>query len=206
MRKLTRIGLTICACALAGCAATKQAPAPVAAPPATTAVAPPALPSGTVGESTVTQTATVQKVNMKTRHVTLKDEDGKIVTIVAGEEVRNLKQVKRGDVLRITYHEAMAYQVSKAGTSKPRASTSTEMSHAALGDMPAASVKNVVSVRMTIAEINKATAEVSLRDPKGRVSVYKVKDPSKLDHVSVGDVVDITYTEALAIAVEKPKK
>jgi len=30
-----------------------------------------------------------------------------------------------------------------------------------------------------------------------------VKDPSKLDAVDVGDIVDITYTEALAVAVEE---
>ena len=34
--------------------------------------------------------------------------------------------------------------------------------------------------------------------------VVKAKDPSKLDAVAVGDLVDITYTEALAIAVAKP--
>jgi hypothetical protein len=38
------------------------------------------------------------------------------------------------------------------------------------------------------------------------VSVVKVKDPSKLDAVQVGDLVDITYTEALAVAVEKAGK
>jgi hypothetical protein len=30
-----------------------------------------------------------------------------------------------------------------------------------------------------------------------------VKDPGKLDSVQVGDIVDITYTEALAVAVEE---
>jgi hypothetical protein len=34
----------------------------------------------------------------------------------------------------------------------------------------------------------------------------KVQDPKNLENVKVGDQVAITYTEALAISVEKAKK
>src|SRR5215470_12256263 len=113
--KLTTIGLALCAAALAGCAEKKAAPSPPPRmPPQATAPAP--LPSGNVAQ-TVTATATVQRVDMKTRHVTLKTPDGKTFTIVAGPDVRNLKQVKKGDVLRVTYKESLAYQVNKAGSS-----------------------------------------------------------------------------------------
>lgn len=200
--KLRMIGIALCAGALAGCA-TKEAappPEPVAAPrPAT---APAALPSGSIGEGTATAIATVQSVDLKTRHVTLKDSDGKKLTIVAGPEVRNLAQVKKGDVLRITYHESMAYQVSKAGQAKPGVAASTDVSRAPLGDKPAGSVTDTVTVRVTIAAIDKTAPTVTLRDPEGNLTVVKVRDPRKLDSVQVGDVVDITYTEALAIAVE----
>jgi len=117
--KLRTFGIVVCAVALAGCAAKKASPPPepVATPRAATS--PAALPSGNIGEQTVTGIATVQSVNQKTRHVTLKDSEGKKLTIVAGPDVRNLAQVKKGDVLRVTYRESMAYQVSKAGTAKP---------------------------------------------------------------------------------------
>jgi len=205
MRKLGTICMAVCALAVVGCASKKPSPEP-AAPAAPVATTPTALPSGTVGEETVTKTATVQKVDLKTRHVTLKDPDGRLFTIVAGDEVRNLPQVKQGDVLRVTYHQAVAYQVSKAGTSRPEVSATSDVSRAKVGDKPAASVKNAVTVRMTIDRIEKAKAQVALRDPDGEVTVVKVRDPSKLDQVAVGDLVDITYTEALAISVEKPTK
>lgn len=67
-------------------------------------------------------------------------------------------------------------------------------------------MKNAVTVRMTIENIDKAHSEITLKDPNGKTTIVKAKDPSKLDAVKVGDLVDITYTEALAIAVEKPKK
>ena len=135
--------------------------------------------------------------------ITLKDADGKKFTIVAGPEVRNLAQVKKGDVLRVTYRESIAYQVSKPGQAQPGASASRDVSHAPLGAKPAGSVTNTVSVRVTIAAIDKAHSEATLRGSQGKTTVVKVKDPSKLDAVQVGDIVDVTYTEALAIAVEK---
>ena len=203
MGKLATTCIAVCAFIFSACASKTPAPERVAAPAAPTT--PGALPSGTVGEEALTKTATVQKVDLKTRHVTLKDPNGKEFTIVAGPEVRNLPQVKRGDILRVTYYQAVAYQVSKAGSAKPEVSATSDVSRAPLGAKPGASVKDSVTVRTTIDRIDKANGEVALRDPEGVVTVVKVRDPSKLDLVAVGDLVDITYTEALAIAVEKPK-
>jgi hypothetical protein len=205
--KLRMIGIVVCVGALAGCSSEKKpSPVPPATVPPPRASAPSAPVSGTVGEQTVTANATVQKVDMKTRHVTLKDSDGKTLTIVAGPEVRNLAQVKKGDVVRITYKESMAYQVNKPGMAQPGAGVATDVSRAPLGAKPGGTVANTVTVRVTIAAIDKAAPSVTLRDSEGNLSTVKVRDPSKLDQVQVGDVVDITYTEALAVAVESPKK
>jgi hypothetical protein len=59
---------------------------------------------------------------------------------------------------------------------------------------------------MTITAIDKSASEATLLAPDGDVTVVKVKDPSKLDAVQPGDVVDIAYREALAISVEKATK
>ena len=56
------------------------------------------------------------------------------------------------------------------------------------------------------AAIDKLAGTVTLRGPSGDMTTIKARDPQKLDRVSVGDVVEITYTEAVAIAVETPKK
>lgn len=47
---------------------------------------------------------------------------------------------------------------------------------------------------------------VTLKGPQGKVVDVKVRDPKNLENVKVGDQVAITYTEALAISVEKPKE
>src|SRR5262245_47033201 len=190
--KLRTIGFVLCVGALAGCA--KESKTPSAHMPTHATTTPTTLPAGTVAEDTVTGTATVVKIDQKTRHVTLKGEDGKTQTIHVGPEVHNLPQVKKGDVVRVTYHQSIAYQVSKAGTAKPGASASTDVTRAAPGEKPGGSVTDKVTVRATIAAIDKSAGTVTLRTSKGEGKPIKVKDPSKLDLVSVGDVVDITYT------------
>jgi hypothetical protein len=47
---------------------------------------------------------------------------------------------------------------------------------------------------------------VTLRGPEGNSLTVKARDPKKLDKVAVGDLVNITYTEEVAILVEEPKK
>lgn len=204
--KLATVGLAICVTSLAACAHKNPAPPPepVAAARGDTQPAP--ILSGKLDEQTVTATATVQTVDQKTRHVTLKRPDGTKFTIVAGPEVRNLPQLKKGDVVRLEYRQSIAYEVNKAGQSKPGVSTSTDVTRARPGDKPGGSVTDTLTVRMTITAIDKGASEATLLGPDGVATVVKVRDPRKLDSVEVGDVVDLTYTEALAVAVEKSGK
>ncbi len=45
--------------------------------------------------------------------MTLKGQDGKLVTFVAGPEVKNLAQVAKGDVVTMAYIEAVAAKLQK---------------------------------------------------------------------------------------------
>jgi Cu/Ag efflux protein CusF len=193
--------LPLAVAALVGCAG-KPAPAPAPTP---VAQAPAPLAAGTLDEQTVSAAATVQKIDLKTRHVTLQRADGTKFTIVAGPDVRNLDKVRRGDVVRLTYRQSIAYEVKKAGEAAPGVSAGTSVTRAQPGAKPGGSVTDTVNVRMTITAIDKGAHEATLLAPDGTTTVVKVRDPSKLDVVKPGDVVDLTYTEALAIAVEKAK-
>ena len=62
-------------------------------------------------------------------------------------------------------------------------------------------------VTSTIQAIDKKNGTVTLKAPDGTLTTIKARNPAKLDKVTVGDLVEITYTEALAIGVEPaPKK
>jgi hypothetical protein len=150
--------------------------------------------------------ATVEAIDLDKRMVTLKDENGKITDLQVGPEVKNLPQVKKGDVVVATYHEAIGYEVHKAGTKEPGSNASAAAGRAKPGSMPAAGLAEVKTVTSTVEAIDKAKSEVTLKGPEGHSVTIKVKEPKRLDGVNVGDLVEITYAQALAISVHTPNK
>ena len=114
--KLVKLSIAALCLAWASGCSTPEAAAPAAAPAPAPAPAPAAAPRGETVVATVEVTATVTAINHATREVTLKKDDGTEVTFVASEDVKNLPQVKVGDVLHVVYAEALAYEVRKGGT------------------------------------------------------------------------------------------
>ncbi len=102
--------------------------------------APPREPVSVKREQAVTTMATVEKVDHKTRMVTLRREDGRTFTFRASEEVRNLPQVQVGDQVIATYYEGIAAEV-RPPTDEERANPTAIIEasgRAPLGEMPAA--------------------------------------------------------------------
>jgi hypothetical protein len=155
--------------------------------------------------STETVTATVVSVNQKTREVTVKMENGDVHSFIAGDEVKNLPQVKKGDIITAVYTEAIAYEVKKHGTAGM--TTTSAAQSAQPGSKPAAVMAQQTTVTVKITAIDTQAPTVTFMGPKGNKETIKVRDPKNLNGVKVGDMVDITYTESLAIKVdEAPKK
>jgi predicted small lipoprotein YifL len=186
---------------LSGCAS--EGPKPL--PPATT--------SETVRDrdtvertDTVAMQAKVVSVDQKTRMVTLEGADGERTTFRADDRVKNLPQVRKGDMVTAVYQRALAARILKKGTAKPGEGEAEELYTAEPGQMPAAVGGELVKVVATITGIDKAKQEVTLKGPKGRTVAVYVKDPTVLDRVKKGDLVELTYTEAIAISVDRPEK
>ena len=170
------------------------------------AAAPTAAPKGEAVMASATVTATVVKVDQKTREVTLKGEDGKEFSFVAGEDVKNLAQVKPGDKVTATYAEALAYEVKKGGEMVGPA-TVVGGGAAEPGARPAAGVARQTTVTVMITAIDPKAPSVTFKGPQGNTRTIKVQHPEKLEGVSVGDTVQLTFTEAFGIKVEPaPKK
>ena len=74
------------------------------------------------------------------------------------------------------------------------------------GEKPAAAVGHQVTVTVTVTAIDPKVPSITFMGPKGNTQTVKVRDPEKLQGVAVGDAVDITYTEALAVQVEAAPK
>jgi hypothetical protein len=160
------------------------------------------------GEAVVaseTVTATVTNVNQQTREVTVKTSDGQEHSFIAGDQVKNLAQVKKGDIITAVYTEEIAYQVKHHGETGVQGTDAA--ASAKPGSMPAGVVAKQVMVTVQIIAIDPTIPSVTFKGPQGNTKTIKVKDPKKLVGVKVGDMVDITYTQALAVKVdEAPQK
>ena len=163
-----------------------------------------AAPPRVVKEMEAVMTATVVAIDLQTRIVTLKGEDGEVRDIKVGEEVVNLPQVKVGDLVTVKFYESIAVEVIKPGTVAGAGETSAIV-RAKPGEMPGGMAARQVSVTATIMAIDKQKGTITLKGPEGKPATVKVLDPANLEKVKVGDELMITYTEALAISVEHVK-
>ena len=177
-----------------------------AAEPAGKSPAKKAEPPSWKTSSLVEKTATVEAVNQSTRMVTLKGPEGNSVTFKASEEVRNLAQVKVGDEVKLAYYESLAVRVLKKEEAFPAASESAAMVRAKPGEKPAGVVGAETSVNATIAAIDKKAKTATLKGEDGKSVTVTPRDPKNLEKVQVGDRLVITYTEAVAVKVEKAEK
>jgi hypothetical protein len=151
---------------------------------------------------TVTAKATVTAIDMATREVTLRRADGTTFVIVAGEEVRNLPQVRVGDTVEIDYIDALALELKKGGTGLPASrSDVTSAARAELGARPGGAVVKETKIVADVVAVDAAAQAVALRGPRGNVVVLPVRDPEQFRRIAVGDQIEAVYAEAVAVSV-----
>ena len=63
-----------------------------------------------------------------------------------------------------------------------------------------------VTFTATIEAIDLAKGTVTLKGPQGNSQTIKARNPENLKKAKVGDLLDITYTETVAIKVEPAPK
>lgn len=148
--------------------------------------------------------ATVTAIDKAKRTVTVKGPQGKTRTLTVGKEARNFDQVKVGDMITLTYMEALTIALEKAEGAKPGKSVTEELKRAAPGEKPGGQLTTQTTVVGTVTAIDAKTQMVTVRGPEGNEVDLKVEDPAKLKNVKAGDLVKATYTEAMAISVTAP--
>ena len=204
MRTVTSTTLfaAIATTALAACAS--NAPAPSITPSTSTS-------SNTIEgtdrverTNAIQVTATVTKIDHAARRATLLLPEGRELDLEVGPSVKNFAQVAVGDQVRATYYESLVFQVRKPGEAKPGAIGGTEVATAEPGAMPGGVALSTLTVTTTVKAIDREHQTLTLTLADGSIRTLPVQNPANLDKVKVGELLDISYSEALAIAVDKP--
>jgi len=161
----------------------------------------------TIAELKVIEQATVKAIDLKKRMVTLELADGSQHELVVDNKVKKLDKVEVGDTVKVNYQEAITVRLKKTKV-EPSITVDESLARDKASVKPAGSAKRQVTVIATIEKIFDNGKAVTLKSPNGNTIDARVTNPENLakikkGEVKEGDQVEITYTQALAISVEK---
>ena len=164
-------------------------------------------PGKAAGMATVKASATVIEIDSATRVITLKNAEGKVFTITAGDMVKNFAQIKVGDTVHAEYTMALSLELKKAGTKGASGKGEPVEEHgiaaAPLGSKPAGAVTRKVTALADVVAVDEKNHVVTLKGPRGNEVDLDVQDPNQLKNIKKGDKVEVVYAEALAVVVEE---
>ena len=152
-------------------------------------------------ESTV---AKVEAVDLKARKVTLSSLQGDLFIIHVGKEAVNLPQVKKGDMVDISYGRELKVWMAEPGDVVNE--QSTVVVRAKPGSKPQGMGVTETNVTAKILALDKTNELAKLELANGKVVTVKVQNPGNLNKVKVGDTLGISYLEVVDIAVRKGSK
>jgi hypothetical protein len=166
-------------------------------------IAAPAAQTREVPGEMVTVTAKVAAVEQQHRTLTLEKPDGTYATVVVPESFARFPGIKVGDTVTVRYYDNIVFRKLAPGE-KPTDSVAGGVVPAP-GSRPAgtASVQRTITTKITA--IDPKIPSITFTGPNNWVYSTKVKDRAVLKDVAVGDLVNITWTEAVSIEVAAPK-
>jgi Cu/Ag efflux protein CusF len=174
-----------------------QAETAASAPSAASAASTPQA----VGDAAaINLTAKITKVFPDSNSVELKGPKGKTVVINVDPNIADVKKLKAGDDVHVSYRAAVLMSADKVDPKGGESRMTTEQT------LPASDgvvVKTAgVQIVAVIQKIDAKTREVTLAGPK-RVITMQVQPDIQLDKFKVGDSVMATYLGATAIDVTR---
>jgi hypothetical protein len=153
----------------------------------------------------VSITATIEALDHETREATLRGPLGNMVSFTVDERVERLAEFKVGDAVTAEYFVSMAYELREPTAAEREAPLVILDAAAKAGDgsSPAAGAVSRIRAVCTIEGLDRPTETATLKGPRGRYATVRVADPANLPHLRIGQSVVVTYTETLAVSLEK---
>jgi hypothetical protein len=96
----------------------------------------------------------------------------------------------------------LAWKMSKSKKLEPTADVEAAAGRTPEGAKPGGAAGRRVTITAQVEAIDLDKGTVTLKGPQGNTKTIKARNPANLKQVKVGDLIDITYTEAVAVKVE----
>jgi Cu/Ag efflux protein CusF len=148
-------------------------------------------------------TGTVAAIDAATRTVTLKGANG-LENVQVDKSARNFDNLHVGDKVTLSYYQGLAAQIKKGDSTVEAPAGGVFGTRAPEGAKPGGVVGASITATVSIQAVDTASHTVSFKRSDGSMDVIQVKDPKMRKFVATlkqGDVVEVTYTESVAIDV-----
>jgi hypothetical protein len=149
--------------------------------------------------------AVVTAIDQGRRLVTLRGEEGEELSFRASPEVQNLAQVRVGDIVRMSYEQTYVATRSDAQELSPEVPIVVGAARAEPGERPAGMVGAVTMFNVRIESVGPNGRSVTYVAPDGEleaIDLQREEAQAFVRSLRPGDIVELTYVEALAITVD----
>jgi len=158
--------------------------------------------------SLVTAQGKITEINKDTREITLMGPQGQLLTVTASDAVKRFDEISVGDYVTFdyyTYLKAEFRQPTQEELDEPLV-VLVEGGKAPEGMDPAAIVGAEVKAVVTVEILNRPAMLSTVKGPRGNYTTIPMEDEALMSQLHIGQVVILTYTEAMAISLEKVDK
>ncbi len=157
------------------------------------------------GEAAVTEAVQLQgkvkSIDRQARSVVVVGAQGTEIVFTLPPEARNFDQIRVGDLVTLTYVQALAIELRRVQTNGIRERIeSADAVRSKPGERPAAGVERTVTVIADVVAINPKAQTITLRGAQRTVELV-VKDPAVLKAIKVGNQIEAVFTEAIGLEV-----
>lgn len=147
------------------------------------------------------ETMVVTGIDRTNRSVTLQNADGEPRTVGVPPDMKSFDTLKVGDHVDVDYYESIALAMMPPGT-KSSVSESATGGRVAPG---VAAAGRQVTATVEVVSVDQVMNKVTFKGPKGNLRTVTVYDPSmqkRLVDLQPGQMVQITYREAIAASIQ----
>jgi Cu/Ag efflux protein CusF len=155
----------------------------------------------TVSSEMRVETGVVEAVDVATRKVTIRKADGTAVITVAGPEITRLAEVQVGDKITARYYDTLVVRVKQPGESE--VASAVRGTTGSNQETPGGTKAKQITMTVTVTAVDPAVPSIAFTGPDGWKYSSKVQDAAALAKVKVGDRLDIVWTEALLVSLER---
>ena len=155
----------------------------------------------------LTVSGAVTAVDHTARTVTLRSDQGSVVTVDVPASATRFDQVKVGDIATISYYDRVIIRLKPAGEA-PVDRTMPPTTTPSAGSLPGGTLASQRVVTVTLTGWDPANRVVAFKGPNGASytrGLLDSTDPNILSGLKVGDRVDVTWTVATRFAVQPGK-